>query len=104
MIEGNPLDKKVPFYVSDLLRGLVTDVADGNEEALYICFILLKNFRLREKMLLWLRNNNLKGKKLVDWVKLENKGSPLQTFSYIIKKLEKNIHRRPIILGEDFIS
>ncbi len=54
-------------------------------------------------ILKWLKENNLTGFKLFQWIRDENEGSFYLSIAKIIKKVEGNKRLRPLYFGKDFI-
>ena len=72
------------------LRVIISYLWDGNQEAFNILYFLKSNYKEWPKMILWLRQNNLKGKALVDMFKNESPdgGGYHMGATYILSKLK----------------
>lgn len=89
--------------LSSLRRKLMLEIIDGQQGVPPLMFHLHQHYKNCDRMLNWLVKNNLKGKKLLDWIKVEHKGSPLAACSYILGKVNRENGNFKIILGKDFV-
>ena len=56
----------------DNMRKVLDYLYDGNQDAFSIMYYIKNNFKEWESMLLWLKTNDLRGQKLVDFFKHES--------------------------------
>ena len=92
--------KSITRTMTDRQIGLCNEVADGCKYA----YPLIHNFYKYKKfdvIIQWLFDNNVKGMKLVDWVRIEHNNSPLFAVIYILKRVERDIHRDRISASLD---
>ncbi len=86
--------------LTDIERGLCHDVADGFYDA-YALIHIFYNYKQFQLILIWLKHNNIRGMKLVQWIREEHDNSPMSAGIYILKKIEKDIHRKRISVSND---
>ncbi len=83
-------------------RDLMNRVIDDQVDSLGRVMRYIWDFRRHDAILLWMLQNNLKGQKLVGWIR-ENFGlNYLDMIKYILKKIDKDVTTRPIFLGEEY--
>lgn len=86
---------------SDLIRGLMLEVSEGNKNVLPIMHHLNTHYPRCEQILQWLKRNKITGEKLLVWIKGEFNSSPLKAYSYILGKIHKEKNYL-VLLERDF--
>lgn len=81
-------------------RDKILRVLDGDQRLLPLAFLINKAKR-SDEMLDWLLLNRITGVNLVSWFHIENEGSFLYACQDIIRRLEREIEHRPLIMGDD---
>lgn len=89
--------------LSDLRRGLMLDVCQGHPGIPPLLFHLHKHYPKCDLILLWLKNNNLTGQKLIDWIQIEKNRSPLEAFTYALRKIERDGRLR-LVFGKEWVA
>jgi len=82
---------------SENLRGLrkVLDyLYDGEQEAFNIMFFIKSNYKEWAKMIIWLKRNNIKGKKMIELFQNESKdgGGYHMGATYILSRIKGHRH------------
>lgn len=74
IMKQSPNELKMRYLAKELkgLRKVLTYLYDGEQEAFNILYFIKSNYKEWDKMLLWLKNNNLRGKKLVQMFQNES--------------------------------
>lgn len=63
---------------------------------------MLDNFKYRARMGAWLITNRITGLTLLDWVDVEFHGSMLEACKEIVRRVNGDVIRRPVIASRDF--
>lgn len=93
-------EKKKP--ITPELRYKIFTVADGVDGNLYNVHRLL-SFVHHERMLDWLIQNKITGKKFKQWFLYEHKMNIIDMGSFIIAKINKDKEVKPVYAKKDFI-
>ena len=92
IIDTKPDNLKLRYVQNELrgLRKVFEHVCAGDEKAAHILIYLKSNYKEWDKMVLWLKQNNLRGKKLVEFFQNESPdgGGYLLGATYILNKLD----------------
>lgn len=113
----NAVNKNVPgtlskqgqmkFVAGELLglRKVIEYLWDGNQEAFQALYFIKANYKQWPKMVLWLKDNNLKGQKLADMFKNESPdgGGYHMGATYILSRLKGNKHGLEGIKGDELL-
>ncbi len=99
---GNTQNKPVRPQVelTETEKNLCHEVADGYYPAYGLIHIFYQYKRF-DLILMWLVVNNMKGMKFVEWVRVEHENSPMSAGIYILRKIEKDVHRKRISITND---
>jgi hypothetical protein len=77
-------------------------IVDGHPEIPMFLFHI-QHARRCDDMLHWLRRNRLFGKRFMEWARSECSGSALNVVAEILRRLEKESERRPVLADDDYV-
>lgn len=87
--------------MTQIERDMILSLAQEEKEVLPIAHFIYVNYVQRDEILLWLLKNNIKGKKLIDWIKFKFDNSPLSAINFILARINHDKDYRTK-LGRDF--
>lgn len=87
--------------MSSQRRDLLLKLCNDNAEAVTIAYHLT-GYRRCDQIASWLIKQNLTGRTLVDWLKINWEMSMLSMVKYVLKKIDSDVTVRPILFGKDF--
>lgn len=87
-------ENQMRFVAGELqgLRQIISYLWDGNQDAFNILYFIKSNYKEWPKMIKWLKDNNLKGKTLVEMFQNESPdgGGYHMGATYILSKIKGN--------------
>lgn len=106
-MQMDPKEMQMKFVAGELqgLRQVISYLWDGNQEAFSILYFLKSNYKEWPAMIKWLKDNNLKGQRLVEMFQNESPdgGGYHMGATFILSRLKGFKHGTVGIKGDELL-